>query len=76
MPPHQSFLGGRAVLATVAPKASGTPTGTVTFRTGSKILGMSPLNGGTAKFSTAALAVGRHCITPNVNGRSSREGIL
>ena len=46
MPPHQSFLGGRAVLATVAPKASGTPTGTVTFRSGSKILGMSPLNGG------------------------------
>jgi len=54
--------------ATVAPKASGTPTGTVTFRSGSKILGTSPLNGGTAKFSTAALAVGRHCITAAYSG--------
>jgi hypothetical protein len=57
--------------ATVAPKASGTPTGTVTFRSGSKILGTSPLNGGTAKFSTAALAVGRHCITADYSGDSN-----
>ena len=54
--------------ATVAPKASGTPTGTVTFRNGSKILGTSPLNGGTAKFSTAALAVGRHRISASYSG--------
>ena len=54
--------------ATVAPKASGTPSGTVTFRSGSKILGTSPLNGGTAKFSTAELAVGRHCITAAYSG--------
>ncbi len=55
--------------ATVTPKASGMPTGTVTFMNGSKILGTSPLiNGGTAKFSTAALAVGRHCITAAYSG--------
>ena len=54
--------------ATVAPKASGTPTGTVTFKSGSKILGASPLNAGAAKFSTAALAVGRHCVTAAYSG--------
>ena len=54
--------------ATVTPKASGTPTGTVTFMSGSKILGTSPLNGGTAKFSTATLAVGRHCISAAYSG--------
>ncbi|MGA8491473.1 MAG: Ig-like domain-containing protein, partial [Terriglobales bacterium] len=56
---------GQAVTfsATVTPKISGTPTGTVKFRDGLKILGTSPLNAGTAKFSTATLAVGRHCIT-------------
>jgi hypothetical protein len=50
--------------ATVAPKASGT----VTFMNGSKILGTSPLNGGTAKLSTETLAVGRHCITAAYSG--------
>jgi hypothetical protein len=60
--------------ATVAPKASGTPTGTVTFRSGSKILGTSPLNGGTAKFSTAALGVGRHCITADYSGDTNFAG--
>jgi len=54
--------------ATVSPKGAGTPTGSVTFRDGSRILGRSPLNGGTAKFSTAALAVGRHCITAAYSG--------
>jgi hypothetical protein len=60
--------------ATVAPKASGTPTGMVTFRSGSKILGTSPLDGGTAKFSTAALVVGRHCITATYSGDTNFAG--
>ena len=54
--------------AMVTPKGSGMPTGTVKFRDGSRVLGTSPLNGGTAKFSTAALAVGRHCITAAYSG--------
>jgi hypothetical protein len=57
--------------ATVAPKASGMPTGTVTFREGSTILGASPVNGGTAQFSTAALAVGHHCIRAAYSGDTS-----
>jgi hypothetical protein len=60
--------------AMVTPKASGTPTGTVTFMNGSKILGTSPLNGGTAKLSTAALAVGRHCITAAYSGDTNFAG--
>ena len=60
--------------ATVAPKASGTPTGTVTFMSGSKILGTSPLNGGTAKFSTAKLAVGGHCVTATYSGDTNFAG--
>ena len=60
--------------ATVAPKAFGTPTGTVTVKSGSKILGTSPLNRGTAKFSTTALAVGRHCITAVYSGDTSFAG--
>jgi uncharacterized membrane protein len=54
--------------ATVAPKASGTPTGTVKFMDGSTILGTSALTGGTAKFSTATLAVGHHRITASYSG--------
>ncbi len=57
--------------ATVTPKASGMPTGTVTFREGSTILGTSPLNGGTAQFSTAALSVGHHCIRAAYSGDTS-----
>jgi Bacterial Ig-like domain (group 3)/FG-GAP-like repeat len=57
--------------ATVTPKASGIPTGTVTFREGSTILGTSPLNGGTAQFTTATLAVGHHCIRASYSGDTS-----
>ena len=57
--------------ATVAPKASGMPTGTVTFRQGSTILGRSALNGGTAQFSTAELSVGQHCIRATYSGDTS-----
>ena len=46
--------------ATVTGQFGGTPTGTVTFSDGSTLLGTSPLNGSTATFSTAALAVGLH----------------
>jgi Bacterial Ig-like domain (group 3)/FG-GAP-like repeat len=60
--------------ATVAVKASGTPTGTVKFMDGSTILGTSPLTGGTAKFSTATLAVGHHRITASYSGDTTFAG--
>ena len=60
--------------ATVTAKASGTLTGTVKFMDGSTILGASPLTGGTAKFSTATLAVGHHRITASYSGDTTFAG--
>jgi hypothetical protein len=55
--------------ATVSPLAgSGTPTGTVTFRDGIVDLATIPLAGGSATFSTSALALGSHVITVVYNG--------
>jgi hypothetical protein len=54
--------------AAVTAKASGTLTGTVKFMDGSTILGTSSLTGGTAKFSSATLAVGHHRITAVYSG--------
>ncbi len=60
--------------ATVTPEASGTPTGTVKFMDGSTILGTSSVTGGTAKFSTATLAVGHHRITASYSGDTTFAG--
>ena len=54
--------------ATVTGRYGGTPTGTVTFSDGSKILATSALNGATAKFSTTKLAVGPHSIAAAYSG--------
>ena len=54
--------------AVVAPKLSGTPTGTVTFKDGATILGTKALSGGKATFSTSALASGSHNITAIYDG--------
>jgi hypothetical protein len=48
---------------------SGTPTGTVTFKDITTVLGTGTLNGaGQATFSTSALAVGTHAITATYGG--------
>jgi Big-like domain-containing protein len=60
--------------ATVEPEFSGTPTGTVTFSDGSTPLGMSPLSGGMATFSTAVLAAGLHSINAVYSGDSNFLG--
>jgi hypothetical protein len=55
--------------ATVSPLAGiGTPTGTVTFRDGVTDLATVPLTGGSATFSTSALALGSHVIAVVYNG--------
>jgi hypothetical protein len=54
--------------AVVAPKLSGTPTGTVTFKDGTTILGTKTLSGGKAAFSTSSLASGSHNITAIYDG--------
>jgi autotransporter-associated beta strand protein len=55
---------------TVAPVApgTGTPTGMVTFQEGATVLGTATLSGGSATFTTSALAAGQHAITATYQG--------
>ena len=57
--------------ATVAPQFSGTPAGTVTFKSGTKTLGSMPLSGGVAALATSSLASGTHTITATYGGGSN-----
>ena len=59
-----------ATVAVTAP-ASGTPTGTVTFKDGATTLGTGTLTAGTATFATSALALAGHTITAVYGGDSN-----
>jgi hypothetical protein len=52
----------------VDPPGGGSPTGTVTFRDGAKIIGAVNLGGDTATFTTTSLRAGRHYITAVYGG--------
>ncbi len=55
--------------ANVKSSTTGTPTGTVTFKDGTKVLGSGSLNGsGQAMFTTSSLARGTHSITAVYKG--------
>jgi hypothetical protein len=54
--------------ATVTGQHGGTPTGTVTFKSGAIVLGKVTLSGGMAKYSTSALARGKHIISGHYGG--------
>ena len=77
-------VAGQAVTftATVSPVSpgSGTPTGTATFMDGSTMLGTTVLSGGTASFTTSALAVGTHSIkvvySGDANFNTSKSSVL
>jgi Bacterial Ig-like domain (group 3) len=56
-----------AAVAAISP-ATGTPTGSVTFKDGANTLGSGALSGNNATFSTAALALGGHSITAVYGG--------
>ena len=81
---HNPSLFGQSVsfTATVVavPPASGTPTGTVTFKNGGAVLGTKALIAGKATISTAALTPGIHSITVVYNGsvdfNSSTSAVL
>jgi uncharacterized repeat protein (TIGR03803 family) len=60
--------------ASVTPQFGGTPTGTVTFYDGTTLLKTVALSGGVAKFTTSALARGKHTITATYNGSTSFTG--
>jgi hypothetical protein len=60
------------VFVTAADPVNGTPTGTVTFKEGTTVLGANAtLSGGCATFTTASLSVGSHTITAVYNGDSN-----
>ncbi len=62
-----------AAVSAVAP-GSGTPTGSVTFMSGTSALGTSPLSGGVATFATSSLPVGTDAITAVYGGDASFLG--
>jgi hypothetical protein len=60
--------------ASVQSTASGTPTGTITFRDGTAALGTATLTGNIASFTTAGLAAHSHSITALYAGNASFAG--
>jgi DNA-binding beta-propeller fold protein YncE len=59
---------GQVVTFTATVTTSGSPTGTVTFKSGTATLGTVALMGNTASLSTSALAGGTRLITATYNG--------
>jgi len=59
---------GQTVTLRATVSGQGTPTGTVTFKLGSKVLGTGTLSGGVATLKTAALPVGAGTVTVVYNG--------
>ena len=62
-----------ATVSAVAPGA-GKPTGTITFRDGSKVLAVIPLANGVATFSISSLPVGSDVITAAYSGNANFTG--
>jgi hypothetical protein len=64
-------------IATVSASAAGEmPTGTVTFKVGTDILGAIPLTGGSASFGVDDLPAGVHVITAEYNGDANYDPLL
>src|SRR5262249_51606019 len=62
-----------ATVQVITPGA-GAPTGTVTFRDGSSIIGSASLVGGMASLTTVSLGVGTHAISASYSGDPSFVG--
>ncbi|HWC10637.1 MAG TPA: Ig-like domain repeat protein [Acidimicrobiales bacterium] len=67
---------GQAVTFTarVTSSAPGSPTGTVTFREGTTVLGTAAVSGGSASFATSALGAGSHSVTAEYSGDAAFAG--
>ena len=63
-----SLSGASVTFTATITTNGGIATGSVTFSDGTKVLGTSPVNAGTAVFSTSALALGAHSITAAYGG--------
>ncbi|MGW3269814.1 Ig-like domain repeat protein, partial [Streptomyces sp. NPDC001056] len=75
--PDPSVFGEAKTLTatvTAVPPGAGTPTGTVDFFDGATLLGTGTLVGGTATFTTSALAVGSHSLTAVYSGDTEFTG--
>jgi FG-GAP-like repeat/Bacterial Ig-like domain (group 3) len=64
---------GVVISALVRPSLpeSPTPTGTVTFREGTKIIGTVTLSGGSGRFTATSLSKGEHTVVGTYNGNSN-----
>ena len=70
--PNPSVFSQPVTFTATVTSGGGVPSGTVTFKNGSSILGNSPLDGtGHAGFTTSTLAVGSNSITATYNGDSN-----
>ena len=71
--PNPSTFGQTVTFtAAVTSSTSGTPTGTVTFKDGTTVIGSGALNGnGQATFMTSSLSRGNHSITSTYKGDSN-----
>jgi hypothetical protein len=70
--PNPSTVGQAVTFtATVGSSTSGTPTGTVTFKSGTALLGTLALSSGSASVSTSSLGSGSHTITATYSGSGS-----
>jgi large repetitive protein len=71
-------LSGQTVTVTATVQSgsggSGTPSGTVTFKDGSTVLGSGTLTAGTTSISTSSLRLGRHTITAVYTGDGTFGG--
>jgi Bacterial Ig-like domain (group 3)/PKD domain len=70
--PYGSTYHVIATVTTVAP-GSGTPTGTLTFKEGTTVLGTETIAGDTADYPVKELQAGKHTITAIYNGDSNDE---
>jgi RHS repeat-associated protein len=64
-------LATQTVTFTATVSGSGTPTGVITFKDGTTVLGTSTLSSGVAAFSTASLAAGTHSMTAAYGGNAT-----
>ena len=65
---NPSVLGFPVKFTATVSSSGGTPTGTVTFKSGEVTLGTGPLINGIATFTTSSLTVGSHSITAAYGG--------
>ena len=69
---NPSLFGGAVTFSATVAGSGATPTGTVTFKDGSTVLGTATLNAsGVAYYGTSALTAGTHSITAVYSGDGS-----